>query len=76
MNTHVTVEKEIQTGHFYKIKLHLVSEIYTNTCMDSVAVLCTIGNDEMVVHNNSFSTCPGNLISYCCIHSEGCKQTN
>ncbi|XP_071171958.1 uncharacterized protein [Mytilus edulis] len=33
--------------------------------MDSVAVLCTIGSDEMVVHNESFSTCPDINDSLC-----------
>lgn len=65
----MTVEEEAKIGHFYKIKLHLVCEIHNITCMDSAAVLCRIGTDEMVVHNTNLSTCPGISISYWCTHT-------
>lgn len=63
------MEEVAQTGHFYQIKLHLVCEIHPTKCMESVAVLCTVGSDEMVVYNRNISTCPGNAISYGYLHT-------
>lgn len=65
MATNVTVSDEILTRLFYKLKLRLVCEILKSECIDSIAISCTVGGEDVHFDDHkNMSYCPDVTTSF------------